>query len=489
MAQGPKSLEANPYKNDRWGFAITPFTKWDLIPAQPDEQYTIVKFVAPQDITEPKLGLSYRAEFTILRFDPTGKSSALLEDGKTGGKGNDGPTTGTPSGEAEAELKKLRDELSYKTFDQYFAKMTGVAKTKEETIKAGKLEAKVVHFTSKTSVKNVINKLAFIFTTPEKAQYVVIYEMLDRKYEDWKPLFYESAKSFRLIKATNDDPDRFKNLTPIQADRLRHREDCDRSGWNFAETEHFFIKYNIDKADFIRDVKERVEAIRKVFVKDFGDREMTEIPVLRICKNMDEYSSYGGPPGSGGYWNSNAKELVVPCFKEFDIKLTWAVMNHEAFHQFIYYRCGKLDPHSWYNEGTGDYYAGMVYEGAGKFRLRTMSTWAAGIDRLSTIKEAIKKEDYVPLDKILRYSQGEYYSRAGLCYAEGWSIVYFLREGKKEGATPWRAEWDRLLKDYFDVLNETKDAEKAVETAFRDLKGDKMAEFEKSWKEFIKKLK
>src|SRR6185436_3165448 len=145
-----------------------------------------------------------------------------------------------------------------------------------------------------------------------------------------------------------------------------------------------------------------------------------------------------------GYWNSATKELVVPCFKELDIKLTWAVMNHEGFHQFIYYRCGNVAPHSWYNEGTGDYYAGYRYQSNGTFELKTLGAWLLGANRLDTIKEAIKKDKHAPLEKIFRFSQQDYYANADVYYAQGWSMIYFLREGKKMKHTPWKAEWEQI---------------------------------------------
>jgi hypothetical protein len=147
-----------------------------------------------------------------------------------------------------------------------------------------------------------------------------------------------------------------------------------------------------------------------------------------------------------------------------------------------------VDPHSWYNEGTGDYYAGYRYKGTGSFELKTLSTWMAFLDRLSTIKEAIKKNTYVPFDKIFRYTQRDYYSNPDVCYAEGWAIIYFLREGKKAGVQGWKAEWSNILPEYERVLFETKDAVKAVESALKSLGGDRLKEMENTWKAFVLKL-
>lgn len=493
LCQGKKQLASEEYRDQRWGFAVTPFDKWNLIPSQPNERYLIVKFTAPMYATDPKTGDSFQVEMEVFRFDKEGRSVALMDQGKAPGK-NTGPKTGgdDPGEEEMVDIDELREKVAYKSYDQFLAKnYSGLQVIGKPTpVKIGKLNATLHQWQSVySSSKHKQRGYGVVFTHPDdQSQIVLQYTMPEFKYDEWKDWFKRSADTFKFIKKTNDDPSRFDGLSPIQADRLRHKEDCERTGWNFAETEHFFIKYNIDKADFIRDLKERVEAIRKEFVKYYGDKELTEIPVLRVTKDLSEYYKYGGPGGSGGYWNSATKELVVPCAKELDIKFTWAVMNHEAFHQFIYYRCGQVDPHSWYNEGTGDYYAGYRYGGAGNFELKTLSSWMPFLDRLSTIKEAIKKDDYVPFEKIFRYSQRDYYAKPDLCYAQGWSMVYFLREGKKAGVQGWKAEWSNVLPEYERVLFETKDPVKAIESALKDLKGDRLKEMENAWKAFVLKL-
>lgn len=490
LPQGKKDLSNTPYKDARWGFEFTAFDKWSLIPPDPTERYKLLSFKSPMPAMDPKSGDGYTPTIEVLRFDPEGRSAATLDQGKESGKGGDGPKTGD-EGNGSGDGKDLSDKLAYKSYEQYIQKAyKGIQmQGKGEKVKFGKTEATLYRFLAVTGSKMKIQCWAASFVHPEdKAHIVLEYSIPDFKFEDWKDPFKRSAESFKFTKRTADNPDRFKGLSPREADRLRHREDCERTGWKFAETEHFFIKYNLDKADFIKDLKERIEAIRKEYVKYYGDKESTEIPVLRVTKDMKEYYQYGGPGGSGGYWNSGSKELVVPCAKELDIKFTWAVLNHEGFHQFIYYRCGQVDPHSWYNEGTGDYYAGMRYQGTGKFELKTLSTWMAFLDRLSTIKEAIKKGENVPFEKIFRFSQRDYYSNPDVCYAEGWSIIYFLREAKKLGHTPWKPEWGSILPEYERVLFETKDPAKAIEVALKDLKGDKLLEMENSWKDFVKKL-
>ena len=87
---------------------------------------------------------------------------------------------------------------------------------------------------------------------------------------------------------------------------------------------------------------------------------------MRVCGDRKEYHEYGGPGGSAGYWNSGSEELVfydASRSKKIDDD-TVSVLYHEAFHQYIYYSVGNVAPHSWFNEGHGDYYAGADLKGA-----------------------------------------------------------------------------------------------------------------------------
>ncbi|MFN0205752.1 MAG: hypothetical protein ACKVS6_05505 [Planctomycetota bacterium] len=492
-AQGRKAMAEKPYADTRFGYQVTSFDKWTTVPPEPSERYLVMKFVSPSDIIDPKILVSHTPYFEILKFDPTGKSASLL-DREEGNKEKDGPKTGDgPKSGEDSEpinMKDIQEKMAYKTFEQYLGKASGMQMMgKAETKKFGKLSAKVYNFKEVTSFKLFIRHYAVAFTNDKKEEIVLHYSIMERAFEEWKELFDRSVLSFKFIKVDEKKDSDLDAMTPLQRSEAVHKEDCARTGWRFEKTEHYFIKFSIDNDKFVKECKERIEAIRKVFVKEFGDRELTEYPVVRICKNFDEYGNYGGPGGSAGYFNSHSKELVMPSLKDYDVKWTWAVMNHEAFHQFIWFRCGELAPHSWYNEGTGDYFAGFKYRGNNSFEIGTVGPSLLLIDRVTPVREALKKGELAPLDKLIRFTQQDYYAKGDIYYPQGWSFIYFLREAKKMGHKPFKPEWGNILKVYFDTMVETKDADKAVEVAFRDLKGDAMAELEKSYLLFIKDLK
>jgi hypothetical protein len=173
-----------------------------------------------------------------------------------------------------------------------------------------------------------------------------------------------------------------------------------------------------------------------------ADREIKDVSIIRVCKDRDQYIQYGGSPASAGYWNRVAEELVF--YEDHSKKDTLSVLYHEAFHQYIYYSVGEISPHSWFNEGHGDYFAGHRYA-AGKFVCDTFD-W-----RADKAREWKKNPKRVPLREWVTWDQPQYYGRnkagmdAGANYALGWSLVYFLRTTKKP-------EYQGVLDRYFKSL-------------------------------------
>jgi hypothetical protein len=167
------------------------------------------------------------------------------------------------------------------------------------------------------------------------------------------------------------------------------------------------------------------------------------------------------------------KELVLYHDRVGGPNDTWRVLNHEAFHQYIFYFYGGLAPQYWYNEGTGDYYSGYQLKGPhfviGKFIWRT-----------GEIRTAIQEKTFVPLKDFVRYDRAKYYDpqTAGRNYAQGWSFIYFLRTGKKNNAKGWNDRWDSILDTYLRVLATSGKLEQAVDEAFKDVDFDAL---ENAW--------
>jgi hypothetical protein len=250
------------------------------------------------------------------------------------------------------------------------------------------------------------------------------------------------------------------NLAP------ERREALERSmvrGWDVVVSpkKQYVVVFNTKggrNAKLARLIAERIEAIRgQLYERDFPPAQpFDDVAVVRVCGDVLEYHYYGGPAGSAGYWNDRSQELVFydASPKRAVDENTLSVLYHEAFHQYIHYASGRLAPHPWFNEGHGDYYAGAKFE-RGTFRIEPF-VWRVGTIRDAIARGTVKEEPkggYVPLDTLVQLNQRQYYAYPAICYAEGWSLVYFLRSVVPT-RPDWQAKWGGILDRYFRTLKE-----------------------------------
>jgi len=234
---------------------------------------------------------------------------------------------------------------------------------------------------------------------------------------------------------------------------IEHRVDVRLSmvrGWMVEDTENYIVLYDTPDQPLMRKIVRDLELLRIEYQRLFpSEKPVESVSTVRICKSRDEYLSYGGPPTSAGYWNSEDEELVFYDAETQDKAHhisdanTFIALYHEAFHQYIYYSTGELPPHSWFNEGHGDYFSGATIRD-GKMRSIGPNPW-----RVKTIQAVVKAGQHVPLRDLLSYEQPQYYANPFICYAEGWSLIYFLR---KSEVVAKRTEWAQILPTYFAEL-------------------------------------
>lgn len=280
-------------------------------------------------------------------------------------------------------------------------------------------------------------------------------------------------------------------------------------GWKAEDTENYIVVYNTPDQPLVRKVLRDLETIREAYVELFPpSQEISAVSTVRICADQDEYMAYGGMPRSAGYWNSRTEELVLydaekqERGKRPDDSDTFIVLYHEAFHQYIHYSTGELPPHSWYNEGYGDFFSGATIKN-GKVRKIDVNSW-----RIRTIQMLIEGElrgAPVPWKDIVSYSQGKYYQNGGMNYAQGWSMIYFLNTAP---AVKKNKTWSAILPNYFETLKTVykaelaelgedpapekkaaagqKAREAALEAAFADVDMD---EIHDAWEEYTMTLK
>jgi len=293
---------------------------------------------------------------------------------------------------------------------------------------------------------------------PSDSVYGVIYGCAVADEENMMSTFKNSIRRFKILEPDEEDVDEEggggasanvfvdSEKKPEEWRAARKKKLEGLKEWDALDTKNYLIVYNKEvKRALLKKIAVHIEQIRAdVYEKLFPpSREVKAISVVRVCKDREEYHRYGGPPGSAGYWSRGDEELVFFQDKS-NKKDSLRVLYHEAFHQYIHYAVGDVAPHSWFNEGHGDYFAGHDCVG-GKFVAKPFR-WRTGI-----IANAFAQKSYVPLEKFLKYSQGEYYANAGLCYAQGWSFIYFLREVERKKIVKYKKYWG-LLDRYFEAI-------------------------------------
>lgn len=251
------------------------------------------------------------------------------------------------------------------------------------------------------------------------------------------------------------------------ATRKKARQDL-AEGWKALDTENYLIVHHCRNEDLVRKIAREIEAMRALYTELFPPSgAMDQLSVVRVCRTMDEYHQYGGPPNTGGYWHPGNEELVffdyTQTMKTMDSKAkrslgnrkltdedTLLVLYHEAFHQYIYYAVGEVAPHDWFNEGYGDYFSGADVSSGGKVTKVEPSSW-----RIHLAKDMCEYgEGFVPLAELLRAERAVFYNPARIrfFYAGAWSFLYFLRTSKEVAAHP---QWSQLLTVYFDTMKQT----------------------------------
>ena len=298
------------------------------------------------------------------------------------------------------------------------------------------------------------------------------------------------AKSFMFFDPQAEDVKSLDVLNDLPISP-RKRKEIERGivkGWAVmvSPKKNYIIIYNTKNNRnnlLAKIISDRIERIREqIYETKFPPAKKIEaISIVRICGDRSEYHAYGGPGGSAGYWSNDTEELVfydASPQKEPDDD-TLAVLYHEAFHQYIYYSVGEVSPHSWFNEGTGDYFAGAKY-GGGKFSIKPFN-WRLGVIQTAIRKGACECEEreksadddepgfkcdrssegYTPLKVFVRFTQREYYSYPSICYAQGWSLIYFLREGVPKNPK-MNEKWGKILDTYFDVLKREANKDKPL---------------------------
>ncbi len=506
------------YTTDKFrelGLAFPRARDYEAIPLQPDEKWIVLQYAEKIPKEEDKQR-ALRPEMSFVWIDYV-EDPALRTGGGDPGLGAGGTRdTGDPASGGEAQpAEKTPTEPPINTIERYVEReMTkwSLGSSVEAKAREGYQGREFPLVFKDPKLKKRVLGRVFAYANSRRTIAIIGYcasEDFDKQSKIWRHTF-ELLNFSEPEEQSTEKLERMYARTPYidPAFRIAARKKLVR-GWKAEDTDNFIVVYNTPDEPLMRKVCRDIELLRGEYMRLFPPvGKLEAVSTVRICKSEDEYHTYGGPPRSAGYWNWAAEELVLYdaeklVKKRQDDSDTFIILYHEAFHQYIHYSTGELPPHSWFNEGHGDYFSGAQVRD-GKVRSIGVNPW-----RIHTIQRAIANRDFVSWKDIVKFEQPQYYdpSIVGVCYAQGWSMIYFLRTAKEVASRP---EWAKILPTYFDTLKDTyqgeleklspearKDAKArapaglaarnaAVTAAFLDVDFD---EIEARWEEYVRALK
>lgn len=431
----PSAVLAQTHKDTIHGYQIKPPKNFEAFPVQPNQRISIARFKDSKATVASGIQMHNTLQVS---FYP----ASLIDDDQD------------PEDYYEELITQMEKREGYCDVD------------KDKDLKVDRMPARERYLIPEGGQTAAYHMFLF----QDDGVFVITGAALKDKFKNDVKDFSKAAKSFKRIdKEELSDENGDRSQMSEQELFLQRQIDKLPRGWDHMRTERYLFLFNAEKT-FVKEMGDQIESIRDTYEELYPPEGegFSAISIVRVCDSQQDYFGYGGRPGTGGYWSSGQRELVF-----FDMSpraFTLAVLNHEAFHQYIYYFYGELAPHSWYNEGHGDYFAGAKLSRS--YRVLSFGNAGGGIGRQETVKRACMLRQQgrspsegaaTPLKDLMRYTQGEYYANGGVHYAQGWALVHMLRESKRLDD-----KWERILPDYLENLLAarhevaTQDMEKAL---------------------------
>jgi hypothetical protein len=272
-------------------------------------------------------------------------------------------------------------------------------------------------------------------------EYLLLFRCAPNQRKKYEKSFQASIRSFRFASDTKArkpakakpeetptwDEDS-KYLDPAKRARIK-KDAAQYKDWRTYDTPHYLILHHAKDKNLSRYVAKRIEILRtKCWEVDFPPvKPITSVMVIRLCPDKGTYHHYGGPGGTGGYWASGHDEFVFPSFsgKDREDDTTYGVLHHEGWHQYFHYALeGRPTPIAM-NEGLAEFYFCAEPRGR-KVKIGNRHSMRHGV-----VKTAASTGKLIPFKTFIRLTQREHYSKASLCYSEGWALFYWLLRGTK----------------------------------------------------------
>jgi hypothetical protein len=529
-AQGKQLFESH---SDGYRLFVNKAIK--AVPTEPNERQALAKWGATLEFKDKQFRGKDDCTVMLVRIRKSkGPTTTGAPDGPPSGAGG-GDGDKDKSKEEEKSVRAVTiEELNSGTTVEEFLKKRGIrsdlkAITLDKPLKSRDgaefscKELTASHFDDR---KWEVKDLPYVrtFLLEDEAEYFG-FVALGPFVDPWRDIVEDMCKSFqRIALGGSDGPGTAAGLTNVDF-REQVRKKLVK-GWEAFDTEHFIFVTNTKDKTLIEQIQGDLELMRASYIKRFPPAEGVDlervISAVRFCTTYEDYLAYGGPDGTGGYWNQADEELVLVDVQTLDFAAlkkrgmpdekienlkkihVLDVLYHEAMHQYFFYANGNLAPASWFNEGYGEVFGGSVPDR----RKGEIAKVDKNKFRLFWIKQCQRTGRWPDLRAFLQMTQGEFYGPSILQnYAFAWSFCFYLEELRQDPKS--KREWREIPDTYLANLREaTKKKREELHIDAKDkqwllayqnelqkdafdatFKGIDLPLLEKAWIETIKKWK
>ncbi|MCB9910119.1 MAG: hypothetical protein H6829_07575 [Planctomycetes bacterium] len=263
----------------------------------------------------------------------------------------------------------------------------------------------------------------------ETYSYYLVGEAPGLYYEDEARLWRGWADELRLQAPRTDERERAALNRRYAGSRLSDPERRIAArlslvdGWTAYDGESYLFLVHGLRSDAWRSLDAQLMGVRRYLTAKLLTHDSLEpdaVGVVRLCKDRTEYLDFGGVPEASGYFSPRDDELVL--YNGGDPGAMEAVLRHEAFHQYIYAALGGIAPHSWFDEGFGEFMASAEVGGSRVVDFQPL------VHHQRTLADLMAEggAGLVPLATFLSMPREEFYGQARKHYAQAWALVDFL---------------------------------------------------------------
>lgn len=182
-----------------------------------------------------------------------------------------------------------------------------------------------------------------------------------------------------------------------------------------------------------------------------------------LFRNHEDYLAAGGMEGSSGVYTG--RKLMATAGEKLT-RGTWAVIQHEGFHQFAHKAIGGERP-VWVNEGLADYFGESLYTGEG-FVSGIAPPW-----RIARVQKRMREGEFRSVIGMMNFSHAAWNANiSGVNYDQAWSMVYFLAHGA-------HGKFQKAFEQFILLCGRGQPVKQAWDATFGDPTG-----FEAQWRDY-----